>query len=519
MINEQQIRAVVRHRIMIETAPLSRRLVLEGIQEDLLKDAVQYLAAASAEYGLGAISMPAAGAGLAVGPTVETVVDSLFAAEDIASTLQGIRNIQEMGGQFADLYKQAINAYNPANLGNFYRVLSTIIQKTLKLAGTTTQAFVTDTADKLREAVESVIAKLVGVIEQGVKIVIPDATIGLAAAKSLSALLMKVNENAFTLAAQGIKRIDILDKFVSDPSIAIGFFEDIIGQVITLMRDASKSLDEMGFFQRAAGASLATVASAGMLAGPAMAVATLGPYGLEKAADALEAQLPNILNVVDMVLNIAVPSMLTCLAIYQILLKRDYLDKEGKAQEQQFQDMFAPHLEAKYRLADILGENLDEWSVHLLDGIGGGASGTSGYNEPVATYQQNPNAMKVGWGTVGPEADEDDGEVLEEDETNEGRIKISRSALKEMIRAEYREFRKARAINESGMKRLAGDIESWVFDFNTGAGAVHVDQLINGWEKDWSGTPIEWLWSILDNMEASGYVQSEGSSGYYRFLE
>ena len=72
---------------------LNEALLTEDLDGDSVKDAIQFVVSAGAEYGLGALTLPAAGAGLAVGPTVETMVDSAFAAEEIASGVQAVKGI------------------------------------------------------------------------------------------------------------------------------------------------------------------------------------------------------------------------------------------------------------------------------------------------------------------------------------------------------------------------------------------------------------------------------------------
>ena len=98
-------------------------------------------------------------------------------------------------------------------------------------------------------------------------------------------------------------------------------------------------------------------------------------------------------------------------------------------------------------------------------------------------------------------------------------MKMTRSNLKQLIKEEYKAFCRQRALKESASKRLAGEIESWVLDFDDGeSGVVHADNLIAGWEIDYPDLSIDQLWGVIDMMTDAGVIQLEGSSGYYRFI-
>ena len=75
---------------------LEQELLTEGFDKSTVKGIIQWLISGAAEYGLGTITLPAAGAGLAVGPVCETLVDSFFALDSIRGALQIYENAQEM---------------------------------------------------------------------------------------------------------------------------------------------------------------------------------------------------------------------------------------------------------------------------------------------------------------------------------------------------------------------------------------------------------------------------------------
>ena len=60
---------------------LEQELLVEGFNADTAKSLLQWVVAGVAEYGVGALTLPAAGSGLVVGPVMDTLVDLMFTAE------------------------------------------------------------------------------------------------------------------------------------------------------------------------------------------------------------------------------------------------------------------------------------------------------------------------------------------------------------------------------------------------------------------------------------------------------
>jgi hypothetical protein len=315
------VREIVRNQL-IESMPIKEQLILEGISLPSIKDGIQFLVGGAAEYGLGAVTMPAAGAGLAVGPTAETMVDSLFAAEEIMSTIEGVLDFGKSAGDFAGLIQSAFEAFGGKSLEAFYDTLKEIVQKGLAMLGEKAGDAIDGLVAKLKDTIKTIIDGILGAISAGIKLVIPDAAIGSLAAEGIETVLSALADNAFSIMAKTIGKIKLFADFVSDPSIAVDFFKDVFGQVIELVRSAGKKLENMSWLKTA---GLTAVGGPGVIA-----LKTLGPTGLEKAADAIEKGLPTIMKLIDKVLTVLVPVMLACLGIFQILMKGEYKEEEGE---------------------------------------------------------------------------------------------------------------------------------------------------------------------------------------------
>ena len=224
---------------------INEGLLTEGITDGLLKDGIQFLVSGAAEYGLGAITLPAAGAGLAIGPTVETLVDSMFAAEEIKSAIDTINTIESTVGEYQNMIQDAFDAYDMENLEGYYESLKIIVKTGFNdlLPEDMAEKF-EEKVKKFKEVLEGMIKKIMDPIKAGLKIVIPDATLSLAVAKFVQELLQNLTENAFSLFATGISKFTMLQDFLTNPSRAIDFFKDIFTQLEALLGEAAVKIED-----------------------------------------------------------------------------------------------------------------------------------------------------------------------------------------------------------------------------------------------------------------------------------
>ena len=328
--DEILLRRIIREhsndRLLQEEALLNEGL----ISSDTVKDAVQYVIGSASEWGIGAaggaITLPVGAEGAAAGPIVETIIDTLFGAEAVAATIDTISNAKDLAGEYATLISDAFAAYDPGNFKGFYNKLKALIQKLLQTFKKAAKK-IDDVVEEIKEVLKKMISAIVRPIEKGIQFVIPESTIGLAAAKAAAQILQALAENAYTGITSVIKQFDWLQKFVSDPSVAQAFFKDVIGQIVSLMRKAADYIEESdaldSWWKKGA---LAVVAPGALLAG--LFAKGFGPKMFRKAADMLEKFAPKMLDLLDKVLNVVMPYMFTCLALFQIFMKGDYKKKE-----------------------------------------------------------------------------------------------------------------------------------------------------------------------------------------------
>lgn len=317
---------------------LRAELLSEGIDSSTVKSVARSAIAGAAEYGLGAITLPAGGAGLAVGPAVDTAIDALFGAKEVENLIKLVTQIQESFNEFSSLVSQGYKTFKvmKKDLDAFYRNLVITVKKAIKLIGDVASETADDVAMRLKEMIKNAIDKTMESVKAGIKIVIPDAATGLAVSEAIHQILTKLAERPFDLMKFVIDRVEFLKNAVADPSIAIDFFDSLLDQLFQLLRE----------FVKAAGDGKLKTPSPVVFGGPNMfgpslpdgmglpdafdlkvpptptqlLLKTLGPGAVDK----LEEYKPTLLLVIDKVLNVVVPFTITMVAIWQILTTGDY---------------------------------------------------------------------------------------------------------------------------------------------------------------------------------------------------
>ena len=349
--SEDLLRDVVREQLLHshDNMSLNEALITEGLDGDMVKDAIQFVVAGAAEYGLGAITMPAAGAGLAVGPTVETMVDGAFTAGEITSGVSAVAGIGGQMKEFGSLWDEAKSAYS-GDLEAYYDKLVEVVKKVLSTLGKKAKGTIEDVAEKIRETISKVINAIVDTLSSGLKIIIPDAALGTAIATGFEEVMDALAENAYSLLTKAINKVKLLKDFIADPSIAVGFFEDVFKQVIKMMRKTAdimkggESKEDEGLFKK-----VAKFAIKGAIPGLAAfdIAKSLGGKGLSKAADVMEKQLPKLMKIIDSVLTVLIPAAITALGLFQILMKGDWKEDEGEESKEGEKEKGAEKKETK----------------------------------------------------------------------------------------------------------------------------------------------------------------------------
>lgn len=312
-MQEELLRSYIRQQLVIQEGAVS---------DAVANQALQWLVGAAAEYGLGGVTLPAGGAGVAVGPAAETVSDTVFAVEGVASAVAAVGKVGDELGEFSETFQKALTSYSGSDWDGYYDSLKAMTQQGIGLIGEKAEKGVEEVAEAITDALKKMVQKLIGAVNKGIKVVIPDATIGAATAAGIESIVMAAAENAYSLLTTAIEEVEIFSNFVANPGDAVNFFESILQQLVDMVNRLVTKIRN---------ASITDKAKALALFGPAggTLVLKLGDDGFEKIAQFIEKQTPIILDVIEKTLTVLVPAVITAIAFLQILLSGDWKPEAG----------------------------------------------------------------------------------------------------------------------------------------------------------------------------------------------
>ena len=316
---------------MYVISPLNENHNFEIINENsmvrgLAKDAIQFAISAASEYGLGAITMPAGGAGVAVGPGVESVVDAVFAADSISGVILAVKNFTSNVGEFSKLFNDAMSKAKNCvqDPDGFYSAIRETVAKGINVLGKGVETKVDEMSEKLKGLVSALINKLVDALVEGIKVLIPDATISVAVSTSIRTTMATAAENSYTTLVELVEKVGQYKDFISDDKKTKKFFSEVIDQLIDLCMKMIEKINETGWAKMLAGGFMLGLAAGAF---QAAAIKKLGPGGLKQVIDMMKKNKPKLLEMISTIINVVIPATYAATAMYQILMKGEYKQK------------------------------------------------------------------------------------------------------------------------------------------------------------------------------------------------
>jgi hypothetical protein len=302
-----------------------RPLVTEGLGSGVLKDLIQWAVSGAAEYGIGGITLPAGGAGLAIGPAVETAVDALFATDAVAGAVATVKDFATGAADLSDMLNDVVQSARDAvsNPMGFYNTVSSIVRTGIRLLGKKAGEGVEKIAEKLQNFVENAIDKLTDALVKGIKTLLPDATIGAGVSTAIRSVLSTLSDNSYTILSSAIAKAGEYVDFLRDPSVATDYFSDLIDQVSDMLLEYSKKMDNTSWAETLVKSALSGASGISQIA------KKLSPAALEKAASLLQDKKGSLLSLIETVVGVIIPAAMGMAAIYQILLTDDYKTDAG----------------------------------------------------------------------------------------------------------------------------------------------------------------------------------------------
>ena len=285
--------------------------LLNEIGADTFRDVAQYIIAALVEYG---IIGGSAGLGTPMAGAAETAIDALFSAEAISGSITQVSQIGARLEEYQQLWAQALTSWK-GSFDTFYQTIRQLMQNAFEDLGAKVGTGVDKIAAKLRGLVEGLVSKLLRPIKKGIQMIIPDATIGVAAGNAFGEMIESAADSIYDTLISLISKLDVVKKFVSNPDSAAAFFTDLFKKLEDAMRIGAEKFRDRSFLRVFMPIS----------GGPAeLAKQKLYPKVATAVADKLQTEGPKIIEIFSGILNTLIPSLLAAAAMLQILLKGEY---------------------------------------------------------------------------------------------------------------------------------------------------------------------------------------------------
>ena len=309
IINELKLRAIVREEISRSSTRFSLNessLLNEGLADDA-KSLVKSAVSAAVEYGITAATAGIAGAGPA--QAAETAVDLALSANSIVSTLGSLDSMLGEYKEIKDLLDQtnSMGKIFTQSKERYYTIIKKIMRAIVKMAGGAADKVI----EKIKEQIQSVISRLSSTIGDAVKVVVPDAVVGLAAASLITTALQSLGNNCYDAFT---KLINTAGKYIQnlfDPAVAMKAFDEMYPKVIEIIRSASEKLDDPKF------KALLIAGTGGMATFAAMGY----PKALRWVADKMQENQPTARKAVEVIVKIAMPAISAIIAVMQMIMR------------------------------------------------------------------------------------------------------------------------------------------------------------------------------------------------------
>jgi len=307
----------------------------EVLQEgaiDVAKDAVQFAISAASEYGLSATI-----GGAPAGPIVETIVDTAFVAEGVASAALAAANLASGFGEMKDLMSNVLSLSLAEGFDSFYQRVLEIWQTAAKYIGTTAVDKIDELVEQTQTLIKKAVTKLADAITDGIKLVIPDAIIGTTIAEGAEALIKALAANAYTILTGVMKPLGKFTEIVINPAKTKEFFteafewlESTLEQIIELRKEKPE-----GF--------VGVVTTLMKKTNPVIGVVNkVGDAALDALKNFISNNKGTVINAVVTVSKVLLPVLFGLLASYQILMQGEWKKEGDEEGEEAQQESYAP---------------------------------------------------------------------------------------------------------------------------------------------------------------------------------
>lgn len=317
MMNEAMIRRIVREEV-------SRGHLYESSSpyaKETMENIAQLLVAGAAEYG---ITVGSGGAALPAAPVIETLIDSAFAAEEVAGAITTVNSVVSSSKEMGNIIDEAKSsiANFASNPKAFYETIRRVLGQLARMGGESVLKRVRDTAQRL-------LSQVSGAISDAIKMVIPDAIAGATVGQGILTAINSLDQNCYDILMKVVQKLGKFGRFITSPDEITNFFNTNFPNVINAARELSKKIDEQGLFKTAFKAIMA-----GPLAPFVALMKLLGPAGLNKFADYMEEKQPQIMQTLQSITSVLIPTVIGAVAAVQSAIRGDYKSSSSSDEQE-----------------------------------------------------------------------------------------------------------------------------------------------------------------------------------------
>jgi len=301
---------------------LQEELLQEGLTVGILGDVLQWAIGAAAEYGLTTVTMPIGGEGAIPGAAAKTIFDAIMALDVVSAGVLTLKDSSSILGDFSGTFNEIVEMVkesisNPADLYEKIEVFLISKIKLLGAAGTKAiEEFIAPLTDKIQKFVNAIVEPLT----KGIKVIIPDPTVALSVTFAIKLIVGGLIKHPYTIITKILNAVGEYASFITDPTVAPTFMEDLIPQIISLLKEWGEKVDKMSWTSVIALAA----ATAGTASGPAAALKLGGKKIFDKLAEIFENNKDQLINVTKVIVETIIPSFFAAVAVLQFLVSESY---------------------------------------------------------------------------------------------------------------------------------------------------------------------------------------------------
>ena len=320
---------------------LDEGLLNEGLGWDLTKEALSWAVKSLASYGSAAggalLTAPAGAEGVALGPLVDTVLDSWGLVDTVTSAIETVRGISGKLQSFSGIVNEVIGAFRHVkeDFEKFYKTTCKVVGKGIGLLGKGGQRKVLEFSRKLKTKVEEIVGKIVDAVTSSLKFLIPDSTVGSMITAAIRTIISGLVKKPYTSLGKAVKNMGKLMNFIVDPEWAPRFVNSMITKLVSFSDSTADKFEEAKEKEEKDSDIVSKVKTVAKVMSPGYFLYSKAkekykdPETWRAIAAKLDKMKPKIVKITETISKIVVPTLFALLSTYQAIATGDFMQHTG----------------------------------------------------------------------------------------------------------------------------------------------------------------------------------------------